>query len=80
MQQEHWQIKREREALAQRYRAKNKQEEEERLRAMDPNKSKGMSPEEKDLALNAFMNRRFREYGIGHVMGEGFVGGKRKSE
>jgi hypothetical protein len=50
--------------------ARKKKEEEDRLRAMDPNKSKSMSPEEKDRALNAFKNRRFREHGIGMVRGE----------
>jgi len=50
--------------------ARTRQEEEKRLRAMDPNKSKGMSPEEKDRALNAFKNRRFRQHGIGMVQGE----------
>lgn len=50
--------------------ARRRQEEEERLRAMDPNKSKGMSEDEKMEALNAFKNRRFREHGIGMVQGE----------
>lgn len=50
--------------------ARQRQEEKERLRAMDPNKSKSMSPEEKMQALNAFKNRRFRERGIGMVQGE----------
>jgi hypothetical protein len=50
--------------------ARTRQEEEKRLRAMDPNKSKGMSEDEKNEALNAFKNRRFREHGIGMVQGE----------
>jgi hypothetical protein len=59
--------------------ARKRQEEEARLRAMDLN-TKTMSPEEKDRALNAFKNRRFRQFGIGHVPGEEFVGGKKRTE
>jgi hypothetical protein len=50
--------------------ARRRQEEKQRLEAMDPNKSKGMSSDEKNQALNAFKNRRFREHGIGKVHGE----------
>ena len=46
------------------------QEEEIRKTAMDPNKSKSMSEDEKMRALNAFKFRRFREHGIGHMPGE----------
>jgi hypothetical protein len=49
------------------------QEEEDRLNAMDPNKSKFMSPEEKQKKLNAYKNRRFLELGIGHIPGEGSI-------
>jgi len=49
------------------------QEEEDRLNAMDPNKSKFMSPEEKQRKLNAYKNRRFLELGIGHIPGEGQI-------
>jgi hypothetical protein len=49
------------------------QEEEDRNNAMDPNKSKFMSPEEKQRKLNAYRNRRFIEFGIGHIPGEGQV-------
>jgi hypothetical protein len=68
------------EQAASRGKALRNKEEEDRLRAMDPNKSKSMSPEEKNEALNAFMNRRFREYGIGHVPGEGYAGGIKNKE
>ena len=50
--------------------ARRNQEEEQKLRAMDPNKSKGMSSEEKNQSLNAYKYRRFREQGIGAVPGE----------
>lgn len=46
------------------------QEEERRKIAMDPNKSKTMSENEKTQALNATKFRRFRETGIGHIPGE----------
>lgn len=46
-------------------------EDEDRMNAMDPNKSKFMSPEEKQSKLNAYKNRRFLELGIGHIPGEG---------
>ena len=46
------------------------QEEKMRKIAMDPNKSKGMSENEKMQALNAFKNRRFRETGVGYIPGE----------
>jgi hypothetical protein len=46
------------------------QEEERRKIALDPNKSKSMSENEKMQALNAFKNRRFRETGVGHIAGE----------
>ena len=47
------------------------QEEEDRLNAMDPNKSKFMSADEKQKKLNAYKNRRFVELGIGNIPGEG---------
>ena len=46
------------------------QEEKMRKIAMDPNKSKSMSEDEKMQALNAFKNRRFRETGVGYIPGE----------
>ena len=46
------------------------QEEKMRKTAMDPNKSKSMSEDEKMRALNAFKFRRFREEGIGRIPGE----------
>jgi hypothetical protein len=49
------------------------QEEEDRNNAMDSNKSKFMSPEEKQRKLNAYKNRRFLELGIGHIPGEGQI-------
>lgn len=49
------------------------QEEEDRLNAMDSNKSKFMSPEEKLKKLNAYKNRRFIELGIGHIPSEGQI-------
>jgi len=58
------------EAYIQREKGLKKQEDEDRLEAMDPNKSKFMSKEEKSQKLNAFKNRRFLELGIGHVPGE----------
>jgi hypothetical protein len=48
-------------------------EEEDRMNAMDPNKSKFMGEEEKQKKLNAYKNRRFLELGIGHIPGEGQV-------
>jgi hypothetical protein len=45
-------------------------EEKQKLEAMDPNKSKFMSPEEKNRRLNAFSNRRYLQFGIGAVPGE----------
>ena len=57
-------------AYLERERGLQKQEEQDRLDAMDPNKSKFMSPEEKSQKLNAYKNRRFLEMGIGHVPGE----------
>jgi hypothetical protein len=45
-------------------------EEKQRLEAIDPNKSKGMSPEEKNRRLNASKNRRYLQFGIGTVPGE----------
>lgn len=49
------------------------QEEEDRLNAMDPNKSKFMSKDEQQKKLNAYKNRRFLELGIGHIPGEGRI-------
>ena len=46
------------------------QEEKMRKIAMDPNKSKGMSEDEKMQALNASKWRRYRETGVGHIAGE----------
>lgn len=46
------------------------QEEKMRKIAMDPNKSKSMSENEKMQALNASKWRRFRETGVGHIPGE----------
>lgn len=45
-------------------------EDQDRLDAMDANKSKFMSEEEKLKKLNAYKNRRFLELGIGHIPGE----------
>jgi hypothetical protein len=53
MQQEHWQITQKRDALAREFESRRKKEDELRKRAMDPNKSKSMSEEEKRLALNS---------------------------
>jgi hypothetical protein len=47
------------------------QEDQDRKDAMDPNKSKFMSKEERSQKLNAYKNRRFLELGIGHIPGEG---------
>lgn len=58
------------EAYLEREKGLKKQEDEDRLDAMNPNKSKFMSPEEKSKKLNAFKNRRFLEMGIGRVPGE----------
>jgi hypothetical protein len=58
------------EAYLEREKGLKKQEDEDRKVAMDPNKSKFMSPEEKSQKLNASKNRRFLEMGIGHVPGE----------
>jgi hypothetical protein len=55
--------------------ARTRKEEKQRLEAMDPNKSKFMSPEEKHRRLNAYTDRRFREKGIGHIPGEGMIAG-----
>ena len=48
-------------------------EDQDRLDAMDSNKSKFMSEEEKQKKLNAYNWRRFKEYGIGHIPGEGQI-------
>jgi glutathione peroxidase-family protein len=56
-----------------RHRALTAQEDKDRLEAMDPNKSKFMSQEEKMNKLNAWKNRRFRELGIGAVEGENYL-------
>lgn len=46
------------------------QEEERRKIALDPNKSKSMSEEEREQAVNASKWRRYRETGVGHIPGE----------
>ena len=58
-------------AYLERERGLQKKEEQDKLDAMDANKSKFMSPEEKSRKLNAYSNRRFLELGLGYVPGEG---------
>ena len=57
-------------AYLEREKGLRKKEEEDKLEAMDPNKSKFMDKEEKAKKLNAYKNRRFLELGVGHVPGE----------
>jgi hypothetical protein len=57
-------------AYLEREKGLRKKEEQDKLDAMDGNKSKFMSPEERSQKLNAYKNRRFLELGIGHVPGE----------
>lgn len=59
--------------LGQRERILKSQEDKQRAMALDSNQSKFMSPRERENALNSFTDRRYMEYGIGYIPGEGRV-------